>query len=208
MNSRIDSLDMHSSVFHGPWPGTPPPLAPPGVVGAVSSETLWARMQLLWAGSEAQLVLVAGVGEISEYHSGCGVSSAGQCKQCGPGRFKGAAGTDGCSLCASGTFADGPGYESCQPCGSQQYQDESGSASCKFCNYHLGKNRHGATAEAFCCEQYEDVHGQDGFQLKDGGASEGRPKKLKTLPKKTMAVDGVEGPDKEDVASIKNAGWL
>ena len=66
MNSRIDSLDMHSSVFHGPCPGAPPPLAPPGVVGAVSSETLWARMQLLWAGSEAQLVLVAGVGRWDE----------------------------------------------------------------------------------------------------------------------------------------------
>ena len=85
---------------------------------------------------------------------------------------------------------------------------------CKFCNYHLGKNRHSTTADVYCCEEYEDAHGQDGFQLKDGcicydrGASEGKPKKFKTLPKKTIAVDGVEGPDKEDVASIKNAGWL
>ena len=61
---------------------------------------------------------------------------------------------------------------------------------CKFCNYHLGKNRHSATAEVYCCEEYEDAHGQDGFQLKDGcicydrGASEGKqpePQRLRPL---------------------------
>ena len=84
---------------------------------------------------------------------------------------------------------------------------------CKFCHYHLAKNRHTSTAEVFCCEEFEDAHGQDGFQLKDGcicyegGASKGKPKKFKTLPVKTMDVDNVEGPLKVDIACIKNAGW-
>ena len=72
---------------------------------------------------------------------------------------------------------------------------------------HLGENRYGASAEVFCCEEYEDAHKQDGYQLKDGcicynsGASAGKPKKFKTLPQKTMVADCVEWPDKEDVAS-------
>ena len=85
---------------------------------------------------------------------------------------------------------------------------------CKFCNYDISKNKHTAAAEIFCCGEYEDAHGHDGFELKDGcicygagSASEGRPKKFKTMPKKTIDADGVEGPDKKDVACIKNAIW-
>jgi hypothetical protein len=84
---------------------------------------------------------------------------------------------------------------------------------CKFCNYDISKNKHTAAAEIFCCGEYEDAHGRDGFELKDGcicydgGASDGKPKKYKTLPKKNIDPDGVEGPDKEDAACIKNAIW-
>ena len=71
----------------------------------------------------------------------------------------------------------------------------------------------GCHKAVFCCEEFEDAHGQDGFQLKDGcicyedGASKGKPKKYRTLPMKTMDVDDVEGPAKVDIACIKNAGW-
>ena len=85
---------------------------------------------------------------------------------------------------------------------------------CESCKYDINKNKHTAAAAIFCCGQYEDAHGQDRFQLKDGcicygagSASEGKPKKFKTMPKKTIDADGVEGPDKKDVACIKNAIW-
>ena len=88
---------------------------------------------------------------------------------------------------------------------------------CQFCNYDINKNKYAATAEVFCCSEYEDAHKVDGFELKDGcicydgGASDGKPKKYKTVDKdgrkKNIVPDGVEGPDKEDAACIKNAVW-
>ena len=90
---------------------------------------------------------------------------------------------------------------------------------CQFCNYDINKNKRTATAEIFCCGQYEDAYSEDGFQLKngcicymyDGGASDGKPKKYKTVDtdgrKKNMNPDGVEGPEKVHAACIKNAVW-
>ena len=84
---------------------------------------------------------------------------------------------------------------------------------CAYCKCYIGKNKCTATAEVFCCEEYEQARNEDGFRLKDGcmlydrGTSIGKPHKFKTLPKKTMVTDGAEGPDKQDIACIKNAVW-
>jgi hypothetical protein len=86
---------------------------------------------------------------------------------------------------------------------------------CKFCSYDVNKNKHTAAAEVFCCSEYEDEHKKEGFELKhgcicyDSGASAGKPRKYRTLPKKTNGADGsgVDGPDKEDAACLKNAIW-
>ena len=86
---------------------------------------------------------------------------------------------------------------------------------CDDCMCHVEKNKYTAAAEVFCCGVFEDVREQSGFQLNNGcvlydahHASRGKPKKFKTLPKKTK-VDGtgVDGPDKVDMAVIRNAVW-
>ena len=88
---------------------------------------------------------------------------------------------------------------------------------CDGCKHYIQKNKNSAAAEVFCCEAFEEKRGDDNFDLKkacvlfDSGKSVGKPRKFMTTDrdgrKKTLAADGVEGPEKVDAACIRNAVW-
>ena len=88
---------------------------------------------------------------------------------------------------------------------------------CAGCKHYIQKNKNSAAAEVFCCEAFEEKRGDDNFDLKkacvlfDSGKSVGKPRKFMTTDrdgrKKTLAADGVEGPEKVDAACIRNAVW-
>ena len=88
---------------------------------------------------------------------------------------------------------------------------------CDGCKHYIQKNKNSAAAEVFCCEAFEEKRGDDNYDLKkacvlfDSGKSAGKPRKFMTTDrdgrKKTMAADGIEGPEKVDAACIRNAIW-
>ena len=89
-----------------------------------------------------------------QFHSGCGLTKAGQCSGCPTGQFKATAGTHGCTSCGLGTFADVVGHVTCKKCPKQtagavgKYQDQEGQDHCDDCDYTCPVGQEHAGCEA------------------------------------------------------------